>query len=68
MIARLDTYKASTGKRYSSDYATILNWHRKDVDEGKYNDKTQQSKPKSQQKQSNLTDLLNMIEEGAFDE
>lgn len=68
MIARLDTYKASTGKRYSSDYATILNWHRKDVDEGKYNDKTQQSKPKSQQKQSNLTDLLNMIEKGAFDE
>ena len=29
-IARVDAYKASTGKRYSSDYATILNWARKD--------------------------------------
>ena len=68
MIARLDTYKASTGKRYSSDYATILNWHRNDIAEGKYDDKKQQSKPKPQPKQSNLTDLLNMIEEGVFDE
>jgi len=29
-ISRLDTYKASTGKTYKSDYATILNWHRKE--------------------------------------
>ena len=29
-IARVDAYKASTGKRYSSDYATIRNWARKD--------------------------------------
>jgi hypothetical protein len=29
-IATLDSYKASTGKRYKSDYATILNWFRKD--------------------------------------
>lgn len=68
MIARLDTYKASTGKRYSSDYATILNWQRKDIAEGKYDDKKQQSKSRPQQKQSNLTELLNMIEEGVFDE
>lgn len=70
MIARLDTYKASTGKRYSSDYATILNWHRNDIAEGKYDEKKQQSKskPQPQPKQSNLTDLLNMIEEGVFDE
>lgn len=70
MITRLDTYKASTGKRYSSDYATILNWHRNDIAEGKYDDKKQKSKPRpqSQPKQSNLTDLLNMIEEGVFDE
>lgn len=67
MIARLDTYKASTGKRYSSDYATILNWQRKDIAEGKYDDKKQQSKSRPQQKQSNLSELLEMINGGAFD-
>jgi hypothetical protein len=30
LINRLDGYKASTGKRYKSDYATILNWSRKE--------------------------------------
>jgi hypothetical protein len=29
-ISRLDNYKASTGKQYKSDYATILNWQRKE--------------------------------------
>jgi len=29
-IAKLSAYKESTGKRYKSDYATILNWSRKD--------------------------------------
>ena len=29
-ITRLDSYKASTGKTYKSDYATILNWSRKE--------------------------------------
>ena len=29
-ISRLDNYKASTGKTYKSDYATILNWQRKE--------------------------------------
>ncbi len=29
-ITRLDSYKASTGKNYKSDYATILNWSRKE--------------------------------------
>lgn len=29
-IDRLNLYKGSTGKRYTSDYMTILNWHRKD--------------------------------------
>ena len=32
MIERLSAYKASTGKNYKSDYATILNWSRKDRD------------------------------------
>lgn len=30
LIVRLDSYKASTGKTYKSDYATILNWSRKE--------------------------------------
>ncbi|MBC8588059.1 hypothetical protein [Paratissierella segnis] len=30
LIVRLDNYKASTGKNYKSDYATILNWSRKE--------------------------------------
>jgi hypothetical protein len=30
-IERLSLYKCSTGRTYSSDYFTILNWHRKDV-------------------------------------
>jgi hypothetical protein len=29
-IAKLSSYKESTGKKYKSDYATILNWSRKD--------------------------------------
>lgn len=29
-ITRLDGYLESSGKRYKSHYATILNWHRKD--------------------------------------
>lgn len=49
MIARLDTYKASTGKKYDSDYATILNWNRKDAADGKCqdskNDKSKTIKP-----------------------
>lgn len=31
LIVRLDSYKASTGKTYKSDYATILNWSRKEI-------------------------------------
>ena len=34
LIDELDVYKASTGKSYKSDYATILNWHRKNPDRG----------------------------------
>ena len=30
LIERLSAYKASTGKKYKSDYATLLNWQRKD--------------------------------------
>ena len=30
MIERLNLYKGSTGRTYSSDYMTILSWHRKD--------------------------------------
>lgn len=33
LIVRLDSYKASTGKTYKSDYATILNWSRKESKE-----------------------------------
>ena len=32
-IERLSSYVASTGKSYKSHYATILNWHRKDLKE-----------------------------------
>jgi len=32
-IERLSLYKQSTGKKYDSDYATILNWARKDEKE-----------------------------------
>lgn len=46
MIVRLDAYKASTGKRYSSDYATILNWQRKDIAEGKYREQNGTKKTK----------------------
>ncbi|NYB74843.1 hypothetical protein HZF24_11910 [Sedimentibacter hydroxybenzoicus DSM 7310] len=35
MVSKLDNYKASTGKRYKSDYATILNWNRKNENEPK---------------------------------
>ena len=31
LIDRLDNYKESTGKSYKSDYATILNWHRREA-------------------------------------
>lgn len=31
LVERLDNYKASTGKTYKSDYATILNWHRREA-------------------------------------
>jgi len=34
-ITRVSLYCQSKGKRYKSYYATILNWHRKDVEEGK---------------------------------
>lgn len=36
LVERLDGYIASTGRRYKSHYATILNWNRKDIAEGKY--------------------------------
>jgi hypothetical protein len=31
-IERLSLYKQSTGKAYKSDYATILNWEKRDTD------------------------------------
>lgn len=34
-IERLSSYVASTGKSYKSHYATIKNWARKDVEQGK---------------------------------
>jgi hypothetical protein len=38
LIDRLDNYKESTGKSYKSDYATILNWHRREAkDESRAN-------------------------------
>jgi len=36
-IERLSAYIASTGKKYKSHYATILNWARKDNDNGTVN-------------------------------
>ena len=36
MIERLGAYKKSKGKRYKSDYATILNWLRRDKKSGTY--------------------------------
>lgn len=33
LIDRLDNYKESTGKTYKSDYATILNWHRREAND-----------------------------------
>ena len=43
-IERLSSYIASTGKRYKSHYATILNWSRKDEKADKPKDKLK-SKP-----------------------
>lgn len=37
MIERLNLYKGSTGRQYASDYLTILNWLRKDKENGKDN-------------------------------
>jgi hypothetical protein len=34
MIERLNLYKGSKGKKYKSDYMTILNWDRKDTEKG----------------------------------
>lgn len=34
-IERLSGYIESTGKRYKSHYATILNWARRDEEQGK---------------------------------
>ena len=34
-IEKLSLYQQSKGKRYKSHYATILNWYKKDLDEGK---------------------------------
>ena len=36
-IEKLSLYQQSKGKRYKSHYATILNWHRNDLEEGKIN-------------------------------
>jgi hypothetical protein len=36
-IERLNLYKGSTGKKYKSDYLTILNWERKNKGSGKPN-------------------------------
>jgi len=59
MIARLDTYKASKGKNYADDYATILNWNRKDIAEGKY--KEQNGNKKSKETSGNV--FLDMMHE-----
>jgi len=40
MIERLSGYLASSGKKYKSHYATILNWTRKDQDEKQIKPKT----------------------------
>jgi len=46
LITRLDSYKASTGKNYKSDYATILNWSRKEpININKPNQSKQYSNP-----------------------
>ena len=42
-IERLSLYKSSTGKKYKSDYATVLSWSLKDERERKYNPKPPQS-------------------------
>jgi hypothetical protein len=34
-IERLSLYKGSTGKKYKSDYFTILSWDRKDREQSK---------------------------------
>lgn len=38
-IERLSAYIASSGKRYKSHYATILNWYRKDCKESETDDR-----------------------------
>lgn len=42
LIDELDTYIASTGKRYSSHYATLLNWARRKIQEKRSNPKAKQ--------------------------
>jgi len=37
-LERLNNYKMSTGKKYKSDYHTILNWYRKENPDGKPGD------------------------------
>ena len=55
-ITRLDNYKASTGKTYKSDYATILNWSRKEPikkeseEVGKYGNRIKFDVPKVERK------------------
>ncbi|NLC96187.1 MAG: hypothetical protein GX675_01255 [Erysipelotrichaceae bacterium] len=39
-VERLSNYMASTGKKYKSHYATILNWHRKDLNTPNNNSNT----------------------------
>lgn len=40
MIDRLNNYKGSTGKKYKSDYHTVLNWHRKDLEKQSLSNRT----------------------------
>lgn len=53
LIVRLDLYKESTGKTYKSDYATILNWSKKES----YN-----QRPKKEERK-NSNPFLEILEE-----
>jgi len=61
-IDRLDAYIESTGKRYKSHYATILNWNRSDI--GKPVNKRSEEMPdyKSDEKPMNENELKDLKE------
>ena len=61
LISRLDNYKESTGKTYKSDYATILNWSKREATNGGDRARTNNTNAKATEQGEDIAKRANVI-------